>query len=90
VTELQGHNFAVPGGISPKISKDLPGILATPPAKFTADNPVEKTVTEPERRKTQRNSKINLAALPHFVWRDNYAQANIRLIYYSLKFKLKT
>jgi len=34
---VQGHNFAVPGDIALEISKDLPGILMTPPAKFHAD-----------------------------------------------------
>ena len=31
------HNFAVSVVIAPKISNDLPGILATPRAKFHAD-----------------------------------------------------
>jgi len=34
---VQGLNVAIPGGITLKISKELPGILAMPRAKFHAD-----------------------------------------------------
>jgi len=59
------HNFAIPGDIAPKISNDLPGILATSRAKFHAISEVrvEKVVTK------QKNEKktVNLVSLPYYI-----------------------
>ena len=60
-------------GIAPKISKDLPGIFATPLPNFTPIGEVsaEKTVTEQKREKTKKNSSLNLVSFPYFMCRDN-------------------
>ena len=56
---VHGNNFAIPGGIIPKISKDLPGILTMLRAKFmpTGEIPEDITVTE------QIKKTVNLVSL---------------------------
>jgi len=54
---VQGHNFAISGGIAPKISKDMPGILAMPRAKLHADRWCLSRVNYDRSKKKKKNKQ---------------------------------
>jgi len=54
---VQGHNFAVHGGIAPKLSKHLSVILAMPCAKFHTDG----WSSSGENHDRTKNSKLSIS-----------------------------
>jgi len=68
LVSCSGPQFRRPGGIVPKISKDLSGIFATPHLNFTLFcKSGWRKLTEQNKKQTNRET-VNLVSLPYSVW----------------------